>query len=87
MATRFKLRSLVLLIAALALGVAVVMVSVENRRRRRELAKSQQRHELFVDDMVDLSGIELFVQPQPTPRAQAERMPDGVDAFAQPSKD
>jgi hypothetical protein len=86
MAARFKLHSIGMLIAFLALILAVVVVSIENRRLRRELAVSQQRQEFFLDE-VDVSRIDLFVHAQPTPPAQAERMPDGVDAFAQPSKD
>jgi hypothetical protein len=84
MATRFKLRSLVIVIAFLALALAVVVVSLENRRLRRELRQSQLQVEAnAMHDrrlLLDLLGVIPASSPQPTRSAATNSKSDRADA-------
>jgi hypothetical protein len=88
MRARFKLRSLVTLIAVVALALAVAAVSMENRRLRRELKAAQQSRLIYYTslDAIDLSAVQLFMSPKRRPPAPAEHMPDSLDAFANPTQ-
>jgi hypothetical protein len=80
MRVRFKLRSLVLLIAFLALTLAVAVVSIENRRLQRELQAQRQIQSGAVALSLDLAFPLSY--PHSPPTAVDTRMPDSVDAFA-----
>jgi hypothetical protein len=88
MPARFRLRSLVTLIALVALALAVVAVSVENRRLRKEIQAAQRENVLFFNyGSLHLTGRALIIGREPARSGRPTQSPNGLDGFGRTAED